>query len=113
MKRVQQDDVFCAKVPDGIDPADKGQRALLILWLEQQSRFWVAAQWGGAGPARIEYLPSEWLITCTVADVDGFQPAHGCAACLAGNDQARAFLAANPGRWLAMANLRYVEYWDD
>lgn len=107
--RIEQDDVFCVAVPEGIDPADW---ATLQPQLEALARLWVHRQWQGVpGPAAIKFADSDWLVTDNPDDVDKFQPAHDCVACLAGNDRAKAFLTANPGRWVAMANLHYTEVW--
>jgi hypothetical protein len=54
---------------------------------------------------------TDWLITNQPDEVERFQPAHGCARCRAGKDQARAFLAEHLHRYVALANLTYREVW--
>lgn len=110
--RIQQDDVFCVAVPEGVDPTGTPNWAVLRPWLEAMARLWVRRQWQGVpGPVAIEFGDSDWLVTDNPDDVEKFQPAHDCVACLAGNDQAKAFLAEHPGRFVAMANLHYTEVW--
>jgi hypothetical protein len=53
----------------------------------------------------------EWLITDDWEEVERFQPAHDCATCRAGNDQAVAYLKEHPDRWLALGNMKYWEVW--
>lgn len=62
-------------------------------------------------PRALLVEPVDWLITSDPIDVELHQPEHDCAACLAGNDQARAFLAEHPDRRLALGNLHYTEVW--
>lgn len=62
-------------------------------------------------PRALLIEPIDWLITSSAAEVERHQPDHDCAACRAGNDQARAFLAEFPDRRLALGNLRYTEVW--
>lgn len=111
-RRHTADDVFAAAVPDDLDPTDPSQRLQLLAHLDQLAREWVWAQWRtGPRPRAIEFAVSHWLITSDSSKVEEFQPAHDCVACRAGNDQSKAYLKANPGRYVAMANLRYTEIW--
>lgn len=55
----------------------------------------------------------DWLITGDPNEVEKFQPAHDCAKCLSGNDQARAYLREHPDRKLALCNITYTEIWPD
>lgn len=111
ISRIQQDDAFCCAVPEELHP-DPTNWHVIRPRLEALARHWVRRQWTDVpGPVAIEFAASDWLVTDDPADVDKFQPAHDCAACLAGNDQAKAFLAEYPGRFVAMANLHYTEYW--
>jgi hypothetical protein len=104
-------DVFAAVVPDDIHPS-AGLSPALYAAMDQMARRWVWAQWAdGGAPLDIEFAASDWLITDKVYAVDQFQPAHDCQECRSGNEKSKAFLRANPGRWIAMANLTYVEVW--
>lgn len=62
-------------------------------------------------PAALRFDPVDWLITRDADEADAFQPAHDCAACQAGADQMRAYLAEHPDRWVVLGNLHYVEVW--
>jgi hypothetical protein len=62
-------------------------------------------------PRALIIEPIDWLITSNPSDVERHQPAHDCPTCRAGNDQAQAFLAEHPDRYLALGNLRYTEVW--
>lgn len=104
-------DVFAAAVPEDIDPSDPAQTERLLAELDNVAKQWVWRQWHGSRPIMVTFAESQWLITNKIEKVDDFQPAHDCAACLAGNDQMKAFLAENPGRWVAMANMTYTEIW--
>jgi hypothetical protein len=106
-------DVFAAAVPSDIDPSDEAQAAQVLTFLDETARAWVWSQWLATGerPLDIEFAASEWLVTRDVWRVDEFQPAHDCQECRSGNDKCKAFLRANPGSWVAMANLTYVEVW--
>lgn len=108
-----QNDVFCAAVPEDIDPADESKRAALLAQLDVMAKQWVWHQWAGSTPPKdVTFAASQWLITKHVWQVDEFQPAHDCEECRAGNEKAKEFLRSNPGRWVAMANLTYTELWD-
>lgn len=111
-RRHTSNDVFAAAVPPNINPDDDNQREQLLTYLDGVARDWVWKQWPtGERPVEIEFAASEWLITSDPDKVELFQPAHDCAACRAGNDQCMAYLKANPGAWVAMANMTYVEVW--
>jgi hypothetical protein len=112
VRKVTRNDVFACVVPDDIDPGDAAQQPALYAELDRQAKVWVWAQWANGGPPLdVDVATSEWLITCDVWRVDEFQPAHDCEECRAGNEKSKAFLRANPGRWIAMANLTYTEVW--
>lgn len=110
--RIRANDVFSVVVPDGIDPSDERRQPELHRLLDKQAKLWVWAQWANGGaPQDIEFAISEWLITREVWQVDEFLSKHDCAECRAGSERSKAFLRANPGKWVAMANLTYVEVW--
>jgi hypothetical protein len=100
-------DVFAMAVPDGVDPADPDLPAKLT-HLAQRVAY---TQYEGRPLRALVFEEMDWLITSDPADVEKFQPAHDCAACLAGNDQSLTFLQANPGRSIAMCNMAYREIW--
>jgi len=104
-------DVFAMAVPEQFDPAIPEDRVRLIEALDPLSERYVAAQYEAGAPKALMFEPTDWLITKDPVDVERFQPVHDCAVCRAGNDQAVAFLAEHPGRYIAMANLIYVEVW--
>lgn len=108
-------DVFCAAVPDNINPADPLQYGLLVTQLDRVALKYTARQWDQQHrrPLEIRNFTSEWFVTASEDDIEKFQPAHDCAACRAGNAQAAAFLRDNPGRYIALANLSYTEIWAD
>ena len=106
------DDVLALAVPAHLDPADPAQRERLGLLLVVQAERTVWAQWPpGRGPRAIAFAAIEWCFADRIEQVEAFQPAHDCPACRAGNDRAEAFLRANPGRWVALANLHYTVEW--
>ena len=113
MRRETFSDVFVCGIPKEVDTTDPMHNVTLLAHLEKLARDWVWRQWGPgeARPIDIEFHVTDWLITDEIDKVDEFQPAHDCAACLAGNDQAKAYLREHPGRWLAMANMTYTEVW--
>lgn len=106
-------DVFAATVPAEVDPTDDAQFKKLIRWLDLVAKAYVHKQWDGQAerPLQIKHLVSDWTVTDKPEEIEQFQPAHDCAACRAGNDQAEAYLRENPGRWVALANLHYIEVW--
>lgn len=55
----------------------------------------------------------DWLVTRDPVQAEAFQPGDGCPACIAGTDQALAFLRDHPDRLIALGNLNYVEVWND
>lgn len=107
-------DVFAASVPANVDPNDNTQFTQLIGYLDIIAKAYVHKQWEGAHerPTAIKHLVSDWTVTDKPEEVEEFQPAHDCAACRAGNDQAMTYLREHPGRWVALANLHYIEVWD-
>lgn len=82
----------------------------LLTMLNDQAQRTILAQYRRP-PRALAIEPIDWLITSDPAEVERHQPAHDCATCRAGNDQARAFLAEHPDRHLALGNLRYTEVW--
>jgi hypothetical protein len=100
-------DFIVLTVPPGVDPDDPEVRKKL----EDQVSLNVMGQYKGKRPRALAMDPVEWLITSDWEDVERFQPAHDCAACRAGNDQAIAFLKEHPDKRLALGNLRYWEIW--
>lgn len=103
-------DVFAVAVPEAIDVADPAVREELPTFLSQMAINTTWRQYGDQKP-KLEFREIDWLITKDPADVEAFQPAHDCAACRAGNDQSLAFLRDNPDRYVALANMSYVEVW--
>jgi hypothetical protein len=55
--------------------------------------------------------PTEWTITDDPADLVDFEPIHDCDRCRDGKSSAIEFLTANPGRWIALGNMTYMEVW--
>lgn len=110
-RKVPIEDVFAVVVPPDVDTANLQEVIPKLIALAQAS---VAAQWRRVTPRplRVENLDADWLITNRLNEVEEFQPAHDCVACRAGNDQVAAFLRENPGRFVALANLRYTEVWE-
>lgn len=106
-------DVFAASVPPNVDPSDDAQLARLLQYLDLIAKAYIHKQWDGARekPVKITHLVSDWTVTDKPEEIEAFQPAHDCAACRAGNDQAEAYLREHPGRWVALANLHYIEVW--
>lgn len=68
----------------------------------------VMGQYAGR-TAIIEITKVDWLVTKDADEADAFQPAHDCAACVAGADQARSFLREHPDRRIALGNISYTE----
>lgn len=109
---VQVQDVMALVVPDYADPADEVSRAFLVPTLDILARKMVARQYVHhpvQPEVRMEVI--DWLLTRDPEDVEKFQPAHDCAACRAGNDQALAQLREHPDQWIALANITYTEVW--
>lgn len=106
-----QFDVMCMAVPEHVDPT-----VLLIDGVPSEQLRSVAIQslmpqYEGQPPRAILLDSMDALVTNERADIEKFQPAHDCAACRAGNDQADTFLRDHPGRWLVLANVAYREIW--
>lgn len=111
-KRVPIQDVFAAAVPDQYDLQNGDTMKMMPFILEKQAIKQTWAQYTGyEKPAALEFNQIDWLITKEPSDVEKFQPAHDCPACRAGNDQALTFLRENPGKYIALANISYVEVW--
>jgi len=68
-------------------------------------------QYTGNRPIAIDIEPIEWVLTCDPQVVETTQPGDGCPTCVAGNDQAMAYLKEHPGRYVALGNLTYTEHW--
>ena len=64
-------------------------------------------------PADIRFEAVSWLFTDDPDEIERCQPAHECSQCRDGNLQAQEYLRENPGRTLALADLKYVEVWPD
>lgn len=79
--------------------------------LEAAVNVTVANQYKGRPPRALLFRETQWLITSDWHDIEAFQPAHDCAACRAGNDQAIAFLKEFPNKRLAVGNIHYTEIW--
>jgi hypothetical protein len=106
------EDVVCLAVPAKIDPTNPAIAAVIPSMLTSMAEASIGLQYTGRrAPDKIELDQIDWLITSNREDVEKFQPAHDCAACRAGNDQALAFLRENPGRFIAMGNMKYRETW--
>lgn len=73
----------------------------------------VVLQYRGAAvqPVRIFDLRAVCKFTRDVWEVDAAQPAHDCQECRAGNERAKAFLRANPGKWIGLATVMYSVEW--
>lgn len=99
-------DYIALAVPEGIALEDPR----LLDLLNTQAERTILAQYRRP-PRALAIEPIDWLITSKPEDVERHQPAHDCATCRAGNDQARAFLAEHPDRFVALGNLRYTEVW--
>lgn len=112
MKRTPIQDVFAMVVPARLDMEAPDVREETMAVLQNLA---VATTWKQYADCEVmpelEFEEIDWLITKDPADVEAFQPAHDCAACRAGNDQSLAFLRDNPGRYIAMANIGYIEVW--
>jgi hypothetical protein len=107
MRTVPIDDVFAVALPMGMDPRDPTVPRKLTAMATRLA--W--EQYKDAKPEVLRFDPIDWLITSNADEADAFQPAHDCAACRAGADQMRAFLAEHPDRWVVLGNLHYVEVW--
>ena len=62
-------------------------------------------------PKDIRFEKVAWLFTDDADEVERTQPAHDCSQCRDGNRQAQEYLRDNPGRLLALGDLKYVEIW--
>jgi hypothetical protein len=111
MRRRLIDDYFVALVPEGTDVADPDVYPALLARMEREAVRATMAQYRGPRPKALLLDPIEWLVTDDPDEVERFQPAHDCEQCRAGNAAASEFLTANPGRFVACANLHYSEVW--
>lgn len=110
-ERVPVQDVVCLAVPEDVDPT-RDQLREFLMSLAEQTTWFQYMQPGWVRPAALQFESIDWLITQDIDDVEKFQPAHDCERCRQGNVQAIAFLKENPGRWIAMGNLTYIEEWE-
>lgn len=108
MRTARIQDVLCLAVPLEVEDRPTCDLHSLMDGIAVRA---VAEQYGDARPASLVFERIEWLVTGEQDDVERFQPAHDCAACRAGNDQARTFLRENPDRKIALANITYTEVW--
>jgi hypothetical protein len=91
-----------------VDPTDPQVEASLERLMNRA----VMAQYQGPSkPRALVVLRAEWFFTSDPEEVAKIQPGDGCATCIAGNDQARAFLREHPERKLALCNVEYQEVW--
>ena len=110
MSRVEEvQDVVCFALPEGVGPEDVSTDELEL----QAARSILVQYEHGKRPHYFTVQKFEFLTTNDPAKIDEFQPAHDCAACLAGNDQARAYLREHPDRFIVLGNLAYREVWDE
>lgn len=101
------DDFIVLSVPPSLSLDNAG----VIEQLDRLADVQIVAQYRRRRPKAILLQESQWLITSDWREVERFQPAHDCATCRAGNDQAIAFLKEHPDQRLALGNLHYVEVW--
>ena len=101
------DDFIVLGVPDDASL----EREETIDALERLAQRNILSQYKGRTPKALLLYESQWLITGDPEEALAFQPAHDCAACQAGNDQAVAYLKEFPGKRLALGNLHYTEVW--
>jgi hypothetical protein len=94
-------------VPEGATLEDEDAADVL----EQMAYRAVIGQYKGRTPKALLFTETHWKITSDWREVEQFQPAHQCPTCIAGNDQAQAFLKEHPEKRLALGNLTYVEIW--
>lgn len=112
-------DVVCLKVPgrwhdDAVKHAAGEDTPQFMDELINIARNTIMAQYvGNPKIMSLVNITTEWLITSDLAEIEDFQPGDGCPACIAGNDQARAFLREHPDRYVALGNLVYTEIWRD
>ena len=100
-------DFIVLTVPTEVDPEHPAFRE----YLDRLADHTTMSQYQGKKPKALVMDKIEWLITSDWEDVERQQPAHDCATCRAGNDQAIAFLKEHPDKRLALGNLRYWEIW--
>lgn len=101
------DDFIAIALPPDVDP----DRPDLTALCDRQAERSIIAQYKGHGPRALVMVSTEWTFTSDPDEVEAFQPAHDCAVCRAGNDQAHAFLTEHPERVMALGNLHYIEVW--
>jgi hypothetical protein len=99
-------DFVILAVPPGADPDTPEARKAM----ERQAQLQVMRQYKRP-PKAVVIDAIEWTITSDWREVDKVQPGDGCPTCVAGNDQAIAFLKEHPDRRLALGNLKYWEVW--
>lgn len=96
-------------VPSGADPDDP----MMMARMADMAHNKVMAQYADFArrPSAIVMDEIDWLVTNDPEMVLAHQPGDGCPTCIAGNDQAVAFLREFPERVLACGNLHYWEMW--
>lgn len=111
-RKVPVQDVYCAVVPAALRGRPEPE---VIAAMNESLLIETARQYlGTIGKLmRLEDLHADFLITDDPADVERFQPAHDCAHCRAGNDQAMAHLREHPDQPIGLANISYTEVWVD
>lgn len=108
MRHQPIEDYLTVALPPDVDRDDPGledrlQAAVMTLLLQQYEVY----------PMAILIESVKWCITNDMDEITAFKPDHLCPACLAGHDQAMAFLQEHPNRLLACANVHYIEIWPE
>ena len=109
---VPVDDVIAYVIPEHYNLSTAEGRAAAQNELRLLAVSSVAKQYvGRRGLQAILMGDIDILITRDADEADRFQPAHNCPACVAGADQARAYLRDHPTKHIALGNIHYVEVW--
>jgi hypothetical protein len=103
-------DFVIVLIPEGVDINDPQEEVKLENVAMEQLMLQYARK-GSRPPRALLLTKLEWVFTSDPEAVAQVQPGDGCPACLAGNDQARAFLNEHPDRTLALGNITYQEIW--
>lgn len=102
-------DFIIILLPEDVDPHAPSTKASLDMQAMEQ----VVAQYPfRRSPKRLD-VRVNWVMTDDPEEVMKVQPAHDCNECRAGNDLAFRWLLEHPGRYLALGNLFYTEFWED
>lgn len=109
-REVPVQDVIALGVPSGMNPEEPANRDRVVAYLTRVAQVSIVRQYK-VRPTALLLDEIDWLITNDADEATQFQPAHDCAACIAGTDQAVAFLREHPDGYLALANLSYTEVW--